>query len=321
MWQNFVDSVNIVLPIFILVSLGYILKRVNFISQKFCDDADKIVFDIMLPCQLFATVATSGGGGESDGKLIVFVVCGVTTAFLAGLTFGAIFIKDRAACGAVVQNLYRSNFAILGIPLAYNLAGDEGLRVIAIMMPFVIIMYNAYSVIELNIFAPKEHKQSVGKIFLQILKSVVTNPLIISVVLGLPFMLTGWYFPENSFVTRTITSLSNVTEGLILIVLGANFSFASLRGKIKYSLPASIYKTAVLPFIGVLAARAFGFEGVQLALIFIMFGTPSAVTSYIMAKRMKSDGDVASQILIISTLLCILTLFLGIFILKNLGWI
>jgi predicted permease len=211
----------------------------------------------------------------------------------------------------------------LGIPLAANIAGSLGVAAISILMPFVIIMFNVYTIIELNIFAPRETRKSIGQLVLSILKSVITNPLIIAVLLGLPFLFSGWRIPsELGFIEKTVSYLSDTTQALILVALGAGFSFSALKGKWRYSLPCAIYKVAVLPIIAVVIAHcAFGFSNVELAIIFVLFGSPSAVSSYIMAKTLKSDAEVAGQVLLLSTLFCILTLFIGIFALKTLGWI
>ncbi len=325
MWQNFIDSVNIVLPIFLLVVLGYILKRLRFASDKFYEEAEKFVFNIALPCQLFLSVAFKDGNTDSINYtgLIIFCVVSVTVAFLIGLLVVPLIIKDNGVRGAVIQNTFRSNFAVLGIPLAFNIAGAAGKTAISILMPFVIIMFNAYSVIEFNIFAPRESKKTAGELILSTVRSVATNPLIIAVLLGLPFLLTGWRPPaELSFIESTASHLSDTTQALILIALGAGFSFKSLRGKLRFSLPTALYKILVLPAVAVvLAHMVFGFSGAELAVIFVMFGSPSAVSSYIMAKKLGSDGEVASQILLLSTLLCTFTLFVGIFILKTLSWI
>ncbi len=325
MWQNFIDSVNIVLPIFLLVVLGYILKRIKFASDKFYEDAEKFVFNVALPCQLFLSVAFKDGNDNSINYsgLIIFCIISVTMAFLLGILIVPLLIKSNGVRGAVIQNTFRSNFAVLGIPLAFNIAGADGKTAISILMPFVIIMFNAYSVIELNIFAPRESKKTAGQLVISTAKSVITNPLIIAVLIGLPFLLTGWRPPsELSFIESTVGYISDTTQALILIALGAGFSFKSLRGKLRFSLPTTLYKILVLPAIVVAIAHlAFGFSGVELAVIFVLFGTPSAVSSYIMARNLGSDGEVASQILLLTTLLCTFTLFLGIFILKTLSWI
>ena len=325
MWENFLKSVNAVLPIFILVVLGYIFNKANLFSKAFYDDAEKFVFKVALPCQIFLSIIS--GAGRNDiadcTDLIVFCVIAVTVAFAVGLCAVPFIIKSNPIRGAVIQNFYRSNMAVLGLPLIGSIAGADGRFMISMLMPYAVTLFNVYTVIELNIFAPRESKKSAGKLVVSIIKSALTNPLIISSVLGVVFLLSGIIIPsELEFVESTLDALSACTEALVLIALGAGFSFAALRGKLRYSLPTSVYKTAVLPLIAVLVAHfCFGFVGVKLAVIFVTFGTPSAVSSYIMAKKMNSDGEVAGQILLLSTVISTFTIFVGLFVLNTLGWL
>ncbi len=322
MWDNFLLSANAVLPIFLLVVLGYIFNKTKFLSKQFYEDAEKFVFKVALPCQIFSNII-SGSGTAGTVDLIVFVCVAVTVAFLVGMLAVPLIFKDNGVRGAVIQNCYRSNLAVLGLPLIGSIAGADGRFMVSMLLPYAVTLFNVYTVIELNIFAPKDSKKTVGQLFFSIIKSAVTNPLIISSVLGVLFLAFGLSIPsELGFITETVDALSVCTEALVLIALGAGFSFTALRGKLKYSLSGAIYKTLILPLIAVPVAHlVFGFSGAELAVIFVTFGTPSAVSSYIMAKSMKSDAEVAGQILLLSTVICTFTLFIGLFLLTNLGWI
>lgn len=325
MWENFIDSLNVVLPMFLLMSFGYVLRVINFLPESFYRDAEKFVFRIALPVQLFMNIAfadKSGNGGEYL-KTVLFCSFATVVAFAFGLAVVPLIVKDNGLRGAIVQNTFRSNLVVLGIPLIENIAGSQGKAMFSVIIPAIVIITNVSSVIELNIFAPSECKRSNKEIFVSTLKSVVTNPLIIATVLAFPFLLIDFEIPESmSFFKSTLSYVSSTTQALSLISLGAGFSFAALRGKMKFSLPTAIYKIAILPLIAVpIAHYAFGLTGIPLSIVFIVFGTPSAVSSYIMAKSMKSDGECASQILLLSTMLCSFTLFLGFFVLKTLNWI
>ena len=325
MLENFLRSINAVLPIFLLVVLGYILNRIGLFSKSFYDDAEKFVFKIALPCQIFLSIISGSKVGDMSKavELIVFCCIAITVFFLLALAAIPLFIKDNGVRGAVIQNCYRSNLAVLGLPLIGSIAGVEGQFMISMLMPYAVTLFNVYTVIELNIFAPKETKKSAGQLVASIVKSAVTNPLIIASFVGVIFLSFGLYIPEEiKFVSETLDALSVCTEALVLIALGAGFSFTALRGKLRFSLPTAIYKTTILPLVAVPVAHlAFGFSGAELAVIFIAFGAPSAVSSYIMAKSMKSDSEVAGQVLLLSTVICIFTLFVGFFVLGNLGWI
>ena len=325
MWENLIDSLNVVLPMFLLMSFGYVLRIVKFLPESFYRDAEKFIFKIALPCQLFVNIAFAdkSGGGEMYLETTLFCAIGTVAAFLLGLVFVPLMVKDNGLRGAIIQNTFRSNLVILGVPLIEHLAGAEGLVLFSVMIPSNIILTNVFSVVELNLFAPSDHKRSTKELLLTTTKSVLTNPLVIATLLAFPLLLINFELPESfGFFESTLSSVSNTTQALALISLGAGFSFSSLRGKLKFSLATALYKTVLLPILAVVTAHyGFGFTGLPLSIVFIVFGTPAAVAGYVMAKNMKSDAECASQTLLISTLLCSFTLFAGFFILKTLGWI
>jgi predicted permease len=320
MWNNFVYSVNVILPIFILVMLGWLLKRFNFFKEGFLESADKMVFKIMLPCMLFIESSKADlRGGSGQMSFILFGCAGISVSFLILWLIIPVFVKDDAKRGAMIQGSFRSNFTILGVPLAASMFGEKGSIAIAVLTPFIILLVNIYSVIILSVFAPHGTEKSIIKIAGRIAKSTLTNPLIIAVVLALPFMLTDISLPV--FAEKTLSYLSQATVALSLISLGAGITGSAIKGKIKYSLAATFIKTVLLPAVMVAIAYIFGFRNTELGVLFILFGTPSAVASYIMAKNMKSDDELAGQILLLTTMFCLITIFAGIFVMKNIGCI
>ena len=237
----------------------------------------------------------------------------------------AIAVKDKRKVGAAVQSMFRSNASILGVVFIQNMYSDpaEGSAALAgyaIAMPFVILMYNVLSVIVLTVFMPTEvgeekQKINIGKILINTIK----NPLIIAVLIGLPFMFLPIELP--GVIEKTVDYLSGCATALALISLGAGFSLSALKGKITLATVTSFVKTVLHPILGVGAAYLLGFRGNELLITFIIFGTPAAVSSYIMAKNMKSDYELAGQILLISTMMSIFTVFLGTFLMRTVGWV
>ena len=184
-------------------------------------------------------------------------------------------------------------------------------------MPFSIPLFNIFAVIILSIFAPSEKKLTPAQIAKKSIKGIVTNPLIIGIVLGLPFMLTPLTLP--SFATATINYVGGVTTPIAMMCLGASMGNYKSKGKIGLALSAALTKVIIFSLILVTAGILVGFRGVELGAILILFGGPTAVSSYIMAKNMDSDHEMAGQILLLSTALCSLTMFIGIYILKSFG--
>ncbi len=320
MWDNFVYSVNVILPVFILVGLGWLLRRRGFFKEGFLETADKVVFRMMLPALLFLESARADlYSGTGQLTYILFACAGISAVFLLMMLIIPLFVKDNAMRGAMIQGSFRSNFTILGVPLAAGMFGDAGWASIAVLTPFAILLFNVFAVISLTVFAPKGEKRSIGKTLTGIVKSIVTNPLIIAVLLSVPFMV--WQIKLPTFAEKTLSYLSESTVALSLISLGAGITGRAIKGKIKYSVSAALIKTVLVPVLMTAVAYFLGFRNIELGILFLLFGTPSAVSSYIMAKNMKSDSELAGQILLLTTLFCLVTVFSGIFIMKSAGWL
>ena len=307
------------MPLILLVILGYVIKKSGILPSDFFTAAEKLVFKIALPCSLFLSVSKADPYQTFSPKLILFVVVGTLAAVaLVGLT-APLFIKDNAERGAFIQGAYRSNFALLGTPLAQRLFPTSGGAVASSLMPFTIPLFNVIAVIVLSIFAPKDKKLSPGKIVLKTVKGIVTNPLIIGIVLALPFMLLRIQLP--TIATATLGYVGGLASPLALICIGASIASGMEVRKLGKAVVSAALKVIIVPAIAVVIAIMMGFRDVQLGMILITFGSPMAVTGYIMAKNMGSDEKLAGQILLISTVLCAFTLFAGIYLLAFFGLI
>ncbi len=319
MWSSFLYSINTVLPILITVVLGKLFSKTKLLSDSFFEASEKFVFKIALPAMLFLEVSKADPKTLFDGKYILFCVLGVFFSFLIPCLTVPLFVKDDAQRGAFIQGVYRSNFAILGISLADNMFGESGTQQIAVLMPFAVIMFNVFATLILSIYSPKEENISKGQVIKGIVRNTATNPLILSLVIAIPFMLLE--IPIPAFADKSISYLSATATPLALMSLGASFRFESAKEKFKLAISASLLKTVVLPLIMVGIAVLCGYRNEQLGCVFILFGGPAAVSSFIMAKNMKSDHELAAQILLITTVLCSFTMFVGIFVMKSTGLI
>ncbi len=324
MLENLLFSVNTVLPLCFFVLLGTVLRRKKMFSPEFFSEIDRFVFKIALPCMVFLDVLECDVSDLTDFGLIGFAVIGVTLTVAVLFVTVPLFIKDKARQGAFIQGVYRSNFAVLGVSLAGGLAGDAGLTAMAIVMPFAIVLFNGYAVITLSIFTERENRKSAKEVTLTVMRNIVTNPLIIATVAALFLIVLreqlGFELP--TVATSIASRLSDTVYALALISLGASMTKESFGdGKLKIAFVASALKTVMLPVIAVTVAALMGFTGARICVIFVLFGAPSAISSYIMAKNMKSDAELAGQILLVSTVMSLLTIFVGVFIMKSLALI
>lgn len=324
MLDNLIFSVNTVLPLCFFVLMGILLRKKKVFTPEFFSEVDVFVFKIALPCMVFIDVLECDVSQLTDFGLIGFSVIGVTATVALLFVTVPLIVKDKRRSGAVIQGIYRSNFAVLGVSLAGGIAGDAGLSAMAVVMPFAIVLFNGFAVLTLSVFAPDEEKKAPAEIAKTIVLNVIKNPLIIATVFALFFILVRetLSFELPTLVTGIAQRLSDTVYAMALISLGASMTPESFGdGKLKIAVTASVIKTVVLPTVAVTVAALLGFTGARICVVFVLFGAPSAISSYIMAKNMKSDAELAGQILLISTVMSLFTIFLGVFIMKTLALI
>ena len=321
MLNNIIFSVNAVAPLVILILLGFCLKQEKFKlfknPKEFFNQVDRFVFHVALPVYIFNQICGADIAEIFNIKLVIYCVSGMILSFLLMTFITPAFIKKKSARGAFIQGATRSNYAILALSLAGFLFGDTGSGTAALIMPFVVILFNALAVITLTLNADEiaGSQNSMGNMILGIIK----NPLIIASIVAMPFMLFKISFPQA--IQKSIDFISNTSTPLALISLGAGIDLQVLKNKAKLSLTASLFKTVISPAVFVIPAILLGFRDAPLVVIFVLFAAPTAVASYIMAKNMKSDYELAGQIVALTTVICPATIFTGTLILKSLGLI
>ncbi len=314
--DNFIYSLNATMPVFFVMLLGWLLKKKNFITDEFVSVADKLVFKVALPVLVFKDIASADLSKDFNWKFVLF--CFVSTCVFFGITwlFAEIFIKDKHMIGSFVQGSFRGSAAILGIAFAQNIYGSSGL--VPMMIVASIPLFNIFSVIVLMRSANAGEKDK-GAVFKKTLKGIVTNPIIIGIVLGIPFALLRVTFPP--ILEKSIQSVASLSTPLALIAIGGGFSTGAALQKWKPTVAASIIKLLVIPGIFLPIAVAMGFRNEEMVALLILTGAPTTVSSYIMAKNMDNDGVLASGIVVVTTLLSSVTLTGIIFILKSTGMI
>ena len=323
MLNNIIFSVNAVLPLVILILLGFCLKQEKFRLIKnpkdFFNQIDWLVFHVALPVYIFNQTSRANIDEIFNLNLVIYCVSGIILSFILLGFLVPVFIKKKSSRGAFIQGIYRANFSMLGVPLTGFLFGDLGTGTASLILPFAVTLFNLLAVVIFTIHADNpenaENKNNIGKIILGIIK----NPLIIASVISLPFMIFKISFPQA--IEKSMDYVANMTTPLALISLGAGIDLQVLKNKVKLSLIASLIRTVLCPLFFVVPAILLGFRDAALVVIFVLFAAPTAVTSYIMAKNMKSDYELAGQIVVLTTIICPATIFAGTLILKSLGFI
>ena len=309
--SNLIYSINATLPIFLLIILGKVLKTTKIINDEFTKTADRYVFRIALPALLFSDLTENNVGSAFDGKYVLF--CFSVTIFSIAVLWGLTekFMKNEEQKGAFIQGSYRSSAAILGLAFINNMYDSVG------MAPLMIIgvpLYNIFAVIILTLKGDNGGKKpNMKETFINVMK----NPILLSILIALPFALLNLHFP--SFVNKAIGSVANTATPLALISIGASFEGKKALKKMKPTLLASFIKLILLAGLFLPLAVFFGYRNQELMALLVMLGSPTTVSSYIMAKNTGNDGILTSSIIVLTTLLSSLTLTLWIFVLKSFG--
>lgn len=313
--ENFLFSLNVTLPIFIIILVGGFLKRIGLLTDGFTSVADKFVFKVALPVQLFKDIATMDLQADFSWKFVLFCMAATTFMFAACWLIGVVLLKDKSMVGAFAQASARGSAAILGIAFVENIYGSSGMT--PMMIVAAVPLFNIYSVIILTV-SSAEGKLN-GAVLKKALKGVVTNPIILGIAAGMVWSLLG--FPWSVILSKSVGYLANTATPLALLVLGATFKGREALQKIGATMVAAFLKLVAIPAVIFPVAIHMGFRGSELVAIMIMLASPTTVTCYIMAKNMGGDETLSASVVMTATLLSSVTLTLWVFLIRSLGYI
>ena len=327
MLDSFIFAFNSVAPIIMTVAVGYVLKRMGFIDGDFVKMANKLVFRVFLPAMLFLNIYGIEDLGSMSFGYAIYAVIAVIVVFFIMIPISMATTKDPAARGALLQSSFRSNYALIGIPLATTLFPGEGAAAATLLSALSIPAFNTLAVISLSIFKPGKGKGKLKSVLLGIVK----NPLILSIfaglfVLGIRALLVkfdiGFRLSQIPAIFGTLKYLSNLATPLALIVLGAQFEFSAISSMKREITVGTLVRTVLVPALGLgIAYLAFrnDFDGAQFASLVAVFATPVAVSSVPMAQEMGADSELAGQLVVWTTLVSALSVFLSSFLLSLAG--
>lgn len=309
--EIFLVCFNAVFPIFAIMAAGYAARCFGLLGPEDVGKMNKVAFAAFLPVTLFNDICTAELSSAVRPKLIVYAVAALLLMLALSIAVTLLLVKDKSKQGVVIQGLFRSNFAIIGVPLAASLAEGGDVSAVAVLLAVIVPINNVAAVVVLSVFNGK--KPQWGKI----LRDIGKNPLIIGCALGLLF--SGLHLTLPKAAASAVSTMSRVASPLMMFLLGAFFSFGSL-GRQRREL-ALICLGRLLMFPGIFLAGAFalGFQGVETAGLISMLASPSAVSSFTMAQQMGGDAELAGDAVVVSSALCPFTIFAWCFLLKTLG--
>lgn len=311
MLNNFLVCFNAILPLVIYLLIGFGVRKADLVTLDQVRAFNHMVFVVFFPVMMFDSLYTSDIEAAFDIKFVgfalVFLMCFITVDW----AFSVRIESDNRSRGALIQAIYRSNYVLMGIPVAVNIFGKGNIPEAAVLAMVMVPVYNVMAVIILEKFrggkADARH----------LIKGVAKNPIILGALAGLIAVGLDISLPEA--VKQVCDTMGSATTPIAMILLGASFDIKSVKSGKRNLTLAVLGKLVVQPALGLPIAVALGFRGIQLVALIIMMAAPTAVSSYTMAEAMDSDGHLAGNAVIFSTPISCVTLFLWLFIFKSLA--
>lgn len=311
--ENLIFSLNATIPIFLMMLLGMLFRKLGWMDEVFAAKMNKFVFLVPLPVLLFEQLATVDFSEVWDIKFIIF--CFVVTAISITIsTLISLLWKDRSIKGEFIQATYRSSAALLGIAFIQNIYGTAG------MAPLMIIgsvpLYNIMAVVVLSLFKPGNN--SFDKALVKkTLKGIVTNPIIIGIVAG--FVWSALKLPMPLILHKTVSSIGATATPMGLMSMGATFELKKATSKMKPTLVAVFMKLVGFCAVFLPVAAVLGFRNEQLIAILVMLGSATTVSCFVMARNMGHEGTLSSGVIMMTTLLSAFTLTMWLDVLRSFG--
>lgn len=320
----FTAALGAVLPIILLILLGYVLRCAGFFSEAFLAVGSRLVFRVCLPVMLFLSVYGIESLAAMPWDTVLYTVAAVLVIFGLGLATALAVTKVPQRRGVLLQCTFRSNFAIIGLPLATTLGGAEGAAVAAVLSAVTVPLFNVLAVVSLSVFGTEAGQGVSAK---KIIGDIAKNPLILGVAAGLASLLVRrWqvncfgavvfsFKRDVPVLFRTLGDLSSVTSPFALLVLGGQFRFSAVGGLWKEIAAGTLWRTVLAPVIGLGGAVVLSRWGLlacgagEYPALIALFGSPVAVSSAVMAREMHGDEQLATQLLVWTSLASALTVF------------
>ena len=312
MLESFMVAFNAVAPFLILLGIGFAAVRLKITDRPFMDRLNALNYRIFFPFLMFNNVYGAKPEDMPSMKLILTGVVSVSLLVILLMIVVPKIVKENPRRGVIIQGIFRSNFIIYGIPLTTYVFGAEKSSICGMLILIMVSLFNISGVIVMERF------REGGKIRpKKLLLGIIKNPLLQGCVAGLVFYLLQIRLP--SFIATPVSSLATIATTLALVILGANLKFDELRNNRRIICTVLIIRLILLPMVMVTFAYLIGLRGIELFLILMIFGTPVATASYAMAQNMGGDGQLAGQLVFVSTVASLVTIFVFIFILSQLG--
>lgn len=309
-----VEIFLIVLPVFLVIGLGFMLRGTGLVDGEFLSRLNRLVYYVPLPIMFFYKIAQADFSASFNPRLLLSTITAIVAVCVLSYLYGGFRIYEPKVHGAFSQSCCRGNLVYVGLPIIYSAYGEEGFAVAGIMIGFLTPLVNFCSILVLLRPRQRSDHQIRASFWVH---QIALNPLIIASFLGIIWSIFDWPIPL--VLAETFEIISGMAMPLALMVIGASFSFTELRGDMVVIALVSFVKLILMPVLAGALLIFLGVGGVELGVGILLTGAPAASAGYILAQQLKSDSDLTSSIIMVSTLASVLTYTLYLYLLKMAG--
>lgn len=311
MLENFLVSLGVVGPMALLMATGALIRYMGIVDRPTMEKVNKLIFRLFTPALLFTNIYEADYSAGIDGRAVAFALCGLGIVFYVAMFVLPNMVPDKNQAASLGQAIVRPNYVIFGIAVAESLYGEGHAGMVAVLGAVVVPVINVFSSVLLE--RNRSGGANVGKLALAALK----NPMVVATVLALCFAALPVSIP--SIVYSAVKDLSGVATTLSFLSLGVSLDLGETRANRKPLLLGVGLRMLVIPLLAMPLAVAMGFRNEALCALMLVFAAPAAVASYPMAVAMGADGPLAGQLVCVTTLLSIITIFCYTFLFRSLG--
>jgi len=309
--ENLYLAFNVVFPILAYMMIGFTATRFRVWNEDTAMTVNRLVFVSFLPVLLYENIRSFSIDQGMDVRLTVYALVSVF------ITYGLLFVvvplieKDNTRRGVMIQGFYRSNYIIIGIPMTQTILGRENIGFTAALIGIIIPLFNIMAIIAMEVY--RDNRIHWGRL----LKNVAVNPFVVATVIGFTVLFSGISLP--SFIETTTVSIGRAATPMALAAMGGCFRFSGAKNCLKQLIVTVFGKLIFMPAVWLTVAALLGFRGHAFISLMSLYGAPVAVSSYSVAQQMGGDSELASQIVVYTSIFSIITLFLITFITKSIG--
>lgn len=309
--ENLLLSFSVVAPLMIYMIIGVVLRKTNIVTTDLMRNANKIIFYVTLPLMCFRAIAAADLKAMVATPFLLYMAIGIVIIYALTALLVPVFSKENSRRGVLILGVFRSNDAIFGLGVAAALLGDDHLTLMTLAIALTVPLFNVLSVLAMERY--RGGKVNIGQLLLRVIK----NPIVLGCLAGFIANFTHLQMPE--FLNQPLTGLAALCTPLAFVSLGGTIAFSALRKNALAITVVNLLRLIIIPIAVIGTFLLLGYRGEPIVVIMILFGAPVAIVTYSMAVGVGADDELAGGLLAVSSLLSIVTMFLFIFVLKQLA--